>query len=206
MSEAVKEQRTDVGAQRIARVYARAFLDAAERSGESAAVLAELDALLAEVFQSHPDLEALITGGAIGRIARRQVIERSFSGRMHPTLYNFLQVLNDHERLNLLRAIAVAAHELDDERNNRLRVLVSTAVPLEQEFRDRIANGVRTIFHLEPLLIERVEPGLLGGLKLQIGDRVYDSTVRTRIETIKQNILARSSHEIQSRRDRLSTQ
>jgi F-type H+-transporting ATPase subunit delta len=76
---------------------------------------------------------------------------------------------------------------------------------LQQEFQDRIKNGVRTIFKLEPILVMHVDPSLLGGLKIRIGDKVYDGTVRTKIDNLRNQLIARSSHEIQSRRDRFSS-
>ncbi|MFO0969016.1 MAG: ATP synthase F1 subunit delta [Gemmataceae bacterium] len=197
-------QRVDVGAQRIAHVYAESLLEAAK--DQARAALQELDALVNEVFRAEPRLEVFLSSAAVGRHVRHQAIEKALKGRVSDVVYNFLQVLNDHERLDLIRLILKAAHDIDDERNRRLRVLLSTAIPLEQEFRDRVANGVRVIFNLEPILIEKVNPALLGGLKVQIGDVVYDATVSTRIETLKNQILARSSHEIQSGRDRLGHQ
>src|SRR5688500_11330444 len=112
---AVKEfhHRADVSAQRIARVYARALLAASTKAGARNDVLAELDGFFDEVIEPHPELRELFIGSAVGRNARRDIIEKAFTGHIHPVLYNFVQVLNDHERLDLFRAIAAAAHELD---------------------------------------------------------------------------------------------
>jgi F-type H+-transporting ATPase subunit delta len=199
------QQRVDVSAQRIAKVYALALLDAAQKAGQVREVLEEFGSLVTDVFNADPRLEVLLSSAAVGRTVRQQSLEKALKGRAHPILYNFLQVVNHHERLELLRPILAAARAIDDERNRRLRVTVSTAIPLDQEFKDRIAGGVRNFFHLEPVLLERVDAALLGGLKVQIGDMVYDGTVRTRIDNLKQQILARSSHEIQSRRDSFSS-
>lgn len=197
-------QRADVSAQRIARVYAQSLLDAADRSGQTPEILEQYDSLVQDVFSADPRLEALLISAAVGRNVRHHSLEKALKELAHPILYNFLQILNEHERLDLLRDILASAHELDDQRHRRLRVTVSTAVPLAADFRDRIAAGVRGAFHLEPILTEKVDAYLLGGMKVQVGDMVYDSTLRNRIDNLKQQILARSSHEIQSRRDRIS--
>ena len=168
-------------------------------------MLDQFQSLVKDVLQRDAPLVALFSSGAIGRNARRDLLEKALKDRIHPLLHNFLHVLNDHERIDLLRPILAAAQNLDDERNRRLQVTVSTAVPLTDDFRDRVANGVRGFFHLEPVLIEQVDPDLLGGMKVRIGDVVYDSTVRNRIDTLKHQLLARSSHEIQSGRDRFSS-
>jgi F-type H+-transporting ATPase subunit delta len=198
-------EKADVSQRRISRVYAAALLDAAEKEGQAQAVLAELESLIKDVFEKEPRLETLLSGAAIGRVARHAVLEKIFADRASPLFTNFMQVLNNHERLDLLRPILTAAAELYDERNNRLRVMVTSAVPLPDDMRARIENGVRTIFNLEPVLIPYVDPELLGGLKVRIGDVQYDASVRNRLNSIRDQILTRSSHEIQSRRDRFSS-
>jgi F-type H+-transporting ATPase subunit delta len=197
--------KADVSARRIAKVYAAALLDAAQKHGHADEVVAELDALVVDVFEQEPRLEVLLSSAAVGRHARHATLQKIFAGRVSSTFMNFLQVLNDHERLNLLRPILTAAIAMYDERNRRLRVVVASAVPLPEDIRARLENGVRTFFHLEPVLISEIDPALLGGLKVRIGDIQYDASVRNRLDTLRDQILARSSHEIQSRRDRFST-
>jgi F-type H+-transporting ATPase subunit delta len=197
--------KADVSARRIAKVYAAALLDTATKRGEAETVLAELDSLVGDVFEKDPRLEVLLSSAAVGRHARHETLNKIFKGRASATFANFMQVLNDHERLNLLRSILAAATEMYDERNRRLRVFVFSAVPLPDDVRQRLENGVRSFFHLEPVLIPQTDPAILGGLKVRIGDMQYDASVRNRLDTIRDQILARSSHEIQSRRDRFST-
>ena len=117
----------------------------------------------------------------------------------------FLHALNDHDRLDLIRSIRRVAHETDDERRGRLRVLVQSAVSLPDNVRGAIVDQVRSVFQLEPVLEARVQPELLGGLKVRIGDIQVDATVRSYLDNMNKQILARSSHEIQSRRDRFSS-
>ena len=197
--------KADVSARRIAKVYATALLDAAAKHADAETVLAELDSLVREVFAQEPRLEMLLSSAAIGRHARHDTLQKIFSGRASATFLNFLQVLNNHERLDLLRPILTAAIQMHDERNRRLRVEVASAVPLPDDIRTRLETSVRTYFHMEPVLIPHIDPALLGGFKIRIGDMQYDASVRNRLDTLRDQILARSSHEIQSRRDRFST-
>lgn len=197
--------KADVSARRIAKVYAEGLLNAADSKGETDTVLAELDSLVRDVFEKEPRLEVLLSSAAVGRHARHESLQKVFSGRASATFTNFLHVLNDHERLNLLRPILTAAIELYDKRHRRLRVFVDTAVPLPADIHQRLETGLREHFHLEPVLIPRIDPALLGGLKIRIGDIQFDGTVLNRLGLLRDQILARSSHEIQSRRDRFST-
>lgn len=197
--------KADVSARRIAKVYAEGLLNAAEKKGEADAVLAELDSLVRDVFEKEPRLEILLSSAAVGRHARHEALDKVFAGRATTTFANFLHVLNDHERLNLLRPILTAATELYDKRHRRMRVYVDTAVPMPDDIHQRLEAGLREHFHLEPVFIRRVDPALLGGFKIRIGDMQFDATVLNRLGLLRDQILARSSHEIQSRRDRFST-
>ena len=68
---------------------------------------------------------------------------------------------------------------------------------------DRLADRAAAYFHMEPVIVEIVDPELIGGLQIQVGDTLYDLSLKSRLEQIKQQLLARSSHEIQRRRDRI---
>src|SRR5262249_56227312 len=83
-------------------------------------------------------------------------------------------------------------------------VEVRSAAPLDDDQRDRLRRELQETFHLEPLLETEVDPELLGGMLVRVGDWVYDASVRTQLETIRNQIIARSSHEIQSGRNRFS--
>jgi F-type H+-transporting ATPase subunit delta len=199
------DYRADVGAERLARVYAESLFAAAEDAGDISIVIEEFDSLIDEVFSKDAHLQALFAGAAVGRTARRAVLDKVFATRASSLFYKFLMVLNEHERLDLLRAIRQALHELDNERNRRTKVHVYTAIALPAGYGDRIAGAVRQRFGLEPILVSHVDPALLGGMKIRIGDRQFDASVRTRLDNLRTQIMARSSYEIQSRRDHFRT-
>ena len=200
-----KEQFADVSAKRLATIYSEALLNAAEQAGMVPQVLEEFDSLIDDVFKNDARLEALFAGAAVGRKARQQAIETAFSSRACDPVYKMLLVLNDHDRLDLIRPIRRALHDLHEERGHRLHVLVYSAVPLADDYKTRIEGAIRDNFKLDPILELHVDPALLGGLKLRIGDTVYDATVRTKIDNLRTQLIASSSHEIQSRRDRFSS-
>jgi ATP synthase F1 delta subunit len=195
----------DVGAERLARVYAESLFAAAENAAQTTTVIEELDSLIDDVFKNDTRLEGLFAGAAVGRTARRASLEKVFASRASSLFYKFLMVLNEHERLDLLRAIRQALHELDNERHHRMKVHVYTAVALPAGFGERIAGVVRQRFGLEPILVPHVDPSLLGGMKIRVGDQQLDASVRTRLDNLRNQIIARSSYEIQSRRDHFRT-
>jgi F-type H+-transporting ATPase subunit delta len=192
----------DVNLERIARVYAEALFRAAESRGQSDAILEELDSLVQDVLRADPAAEAFLASGAIGRDRKAAVIRTTFGNRASELFLNFLLVLNDHERLDVLRPIAAAYRELRDERAGRLFVFVQSALRLPEDQQEQLKRQLRETFRKEPILQTQIDPELLGGLVVRVGDWLFDRSVRTELENIRNQIIARSSYEIQSGRDR----
>ncbi len=184
----------DAGSQRVARVYAEALLDAAEKGNQTQQVLEEFDSLIDDLFRADPQFEAFLASGAISRRPKAEVIHRALDGRASDTFRNFLLVLNDHQRLDLLRGVREAVKELYDERSGRLRVVVTSAAPLPDDQRERLREELRQKYNKEPVLTTRVDPALLGGVVVRVGDWLYDASVRTRLENIRKQLIERGSH------------
>ncbi len=195
----------DVGAQRIARVYAEALLNAADRHGEADAILEQFDSLVRDVIQPNPLVGEFYASPAVPAKVKAATIQATFQGRASDLFVNFLLVLNEHGRLELVRQIYLALRDLHEQRTRRLRVQIRSAVPLADDQRERLNHGLREAFHLEPILEEHLDPDLLGGLIVRVGDWQLDGSVRARLRAIRNHLTARSSHEIQSGRDRFRT-
>jgi F-type H+-transporting ATPase subunit delta len=195
----------DVGAQRVARVYAEALLNSAEQRNEAQPILEQFDSLIRDVFAANRLVEEFLASPAVPTKAKAASIESTFGPRSSELFTNFLLVLNDHGRLDLLRSIFFELRELHEKRAHRMRVQVRSAEPLPDDQRDRLRQQLHEAFAMEPILEERVDPDLLGGLVVRVGDWQFDSSVRTQLRTIKNYLIERSSHEIQSGRDRFSS-
>ncbi|MFT3879106.1 MAG: ATP synthase F1 subunit delta [Gemmatales bacterium] len=203
LEEAKLFKKVDVSAERVARVYAESLFNAA--GSEAEAVGEELHELVFEAFRKLPDLFAFFSSGTIANGTKRDLIEKNFQGKASDTLINFLQILNNHERLELLPAIAGGYRELIDEKNKRVPAIVTSAVALDDSQRAALKKQLNELFHVEPMLEERIDPELLGGLIVRVGDWQFDGTVKARLNQLKNQLLERSSHEIQGGRDRFCT-
>lgn len=192
----------DIKGQQIARVYAEALLKAARNQQAEGEVLEQLDSLIDDVFAASPELELFFASSSISRRRKAEVIRKLFEGRAHPLMLHFLLVLNDHDRLDLLRTMVKAYRQLCDRETRRVRVEVHSAVPLGEGYLELIAKQLREVFQLQPLVHNRVEPDLLGGLVVRIGDWVFDGSVRTHLEKLEKELLERSAYAIQTQRDR----
>jgi F-type H+-transporting ATPase subunit delta len=198
------ETELDVGAAQLGGVYAKALLGAAERSGEAPSVLAELDSLVTDVLDAYPKFETVLGSELIPPDEKVEIVDRTFGGRASPLLLNFLKVLAQHGRLNVLREIRRAAHKLHDELRGQVRVDVITAVPLDHALAHRLTEQLRGMLGAEPHLNRVTDPKLIGGVVLRVGDTIYDGSIATHLDRVRQQMINRSVHEIQSRRDRFS--
>ena len=209
MSEAQAEVRhrtvMDDEARHVSRVYAESLYRAAEKENQVEAVLDELEGVIRDIFDRDGGLELFFSSAAIGRDRKGDVIRSAFDGRVSGVLRQFFDVLNEHDRLDMLRSIATAYRTLYDKKTHRVVVHATSAVTLTDDERGRIVNQLKNVSHLEPILQENVDPDILGGIIIRINDWVYDASVRSRLLAIRQQLIERSSHGIQSGRDRFST-
>jgi F-type H+-transporting ATPase subunit delta len=192
----------EVGSQQAARVYAEALLNNAVQRGQEKEIQEELEALIGEVFASSPNLEEFFSSSAVGTERKAEIIRSVFAERSSELMVNFLIVLNDHGRLNLLRPVARTYRELMDRRERRIPVNVTSAVPLEDYQAEQLCRHVRETLEQEPVLNQKVDPELIGGLVIQVGDYRFDASVRSRIDSIETNLIERSSHVLEVERDR----
>jgi F-type H+-transporting ATPase subunit delta len=187
---------------RLARTYAEALLAIAEQRGEADAVHEDLRSLGRDLCPNIPGFEAFLDSPAISKKRKDEFITKALEGRATPLLVDFLRLLNRKDRLGSLRLIAIAYRSLRDSRANRLRVLVETAAPLTEEQKTVLTETLAETTGKTPVLVVREKPELIGGVVVHIGDRVFDTSVRTKLRTIRNQLLVRGTHEIQSRRDR----
>ncbi len=191
----------DVRAQQIAGVYAKAFLGAAETSGATGDRVAEIEALVSEVFEKFPQFETLLSASLIKHEEKLGILDRVLGGKVSPLLLDFLKVLSQHGRLDVLRAIAREARSQYDALRGKVRVRVTTASELPPAESQKLIPALSQLLSGEPEVQWAVDPELIGGVVLRIGDTVYDGSVARQLEKMREQMITRSVHEIQSRRD-----
>jgi F-type H+-transporting ATPase subunit delta len=188
----------------IARVYAEGLMNAADAAGEADAVLDEIEEIDRDIFQPNPGLAELFGSPQVSEFERKRILQDIFDNRASDLVRRFLQVLNRHGRLQLFSAVAHEARGIWNKRRNRVPVQVRSAVPLDDSQRAALAEKVGRMLAATPILDVSTDPSLIGGLVLRVGDYVYDSSVKNRLEQLRQRLIEGKTHEIQSRRDQFS--
>jgi len=201
-AQAAARIEADVGVEHIANVYAKALLGAAENAAQTQRLLEEFGLLVCDVLRQHPRLEAILASGLISAEDKWGILDRVFGPRLSPMMLNFLKVAAHHGRLDCLKAIHRQTHRLYDKLRGRVHVEVTTARPLDGASAGRLAKRLRAVLPGEPVLRQATDPALIGGIVVRVGDTVYDGSIANQLENLRQQMIDRSAHEIQSRRDR----
>ena len=179
---------------RLARVYAEALLAAAGRAQLADTIGEELRGVAEGVLKPNPGIVDFFNSAAVSRGAKLPILQKAFGDDTSPLFKNFLGVLNQNNRLGLLRDISATYHALRDSQGNRVRVKIRSAAELNESQLESLRSTLATTLKQEPILDVKVDPELLGGLVVQIGDRVYDTSVRSRLETLRTHLMTSGSH------------
>jgi F-type H+-transporting ATPase subunit delta len=186
----------------LTRNYAEALLNA---SGDQAdAVVEELEEIHKDVLEAQPRFASILASPSVSIADKDRILVDAFEGKALPTVVQFLRVLNRHGRLGMLTSVTKQARATLDRRQNRKPVTVRSAVPLDEGQQAALRARLASMVHATPVITLEVDPSLIGGLVVQVGDDVYDASVRTRLERLRGRLIERKTHEIQSRRDHFS--
>ena len=196
---------TDVGVERLSKVYAHAIIEAADRKQCRREVLEELRAIVCEVLPKVPKAAIVFDSPRVTPEEKSAVINRICAGRVLPTTLHTLHVLARHGRLGILSQVVAAAERHANELEGRHQATFTTAVPLDASEQSQIVAAVEKAVgtNVNPTFIVNSE--LIGGLIVRIADTVYDHSVATSLVRLRGRLKQRSIHEIQYGRDRLGT-
>jgi F-type H+-transporting ATPase subunit delta len=174
---------------RLAKVYAEALLAAAGRQNAVDATGDELTGFVSEVLDPAPDIESFLGSPVIGKKAKTAALENALPGRVSEILRGLFTVLTRNGRLDLLRGVASAYRQLLDARAGRIPVKITSSVELSEAQKTALTGTLTEILKQQPVLNIRVDKDLLGGLVVQVGDRVIDTSIRTRLQTLRTRLL-----------------
>jgi len=201
--ERVQVKAAEPGEQSVAKVYAVAYLGAAGETGSAGAV-EELNAFIDSVLNKHPEFDSLLRGSSIGRDEKLQLIDRVGSKFGSERFVNFLRVLARHGRLDLLPSIRGQVELELERRQGQGRVEISSAVELSKESLASVRELMSKKLGCEPILETNVDPSLIGGVVIRVGDAVYDGSVKSQVKQLRARLRERCLNEIQRGRDRFS--
>lgn len=176
----------------VASRYARALVDILYDSKSREDALGALEGLrgFQALMDASPELRSVLTSPAVPARKKRAAVARladqlGFS----PLLKNFLYVLIDHRRIEMLGSILSAVERLIDERQGIVRAAVTSARPLDQGQRAEVEAALGSATGRKVIGQYAVDHALIGGLTARVGSRVYDGSVRGQLQAMRSRLV-----------------
>lgn len=171
----------------LARRYTKALFQLAREAGQEEAIGREVD----EFFAAYDgaDLPTVLTNPAFDVATRKRVlIQVANTQQLSVLTIHFLSLLLERDRLSHLPGIASCYRRLLNEAKGRVEAKVVSASALEPTLIDRVREQLRGLSGKDVVLQQEVDPSLLGGMTVELAGKVYDGSIRTKLEKMKQRI------------------
>jgi F-type H+-transporting ATPase subunit delta len=192
----------DVTVEQLARVYAKAFMGVAAKTSNTEALVEELRAIVADVLDRFPKLDEVLKSSLVSPEQKEALLDRLFSNAASIHVTNFLKVLSRHGRLELLRPISRQAEKLFTEQSGVADVDVRVATKLDDDIRKVIETRVEKAIGKRPRCNVTVDPNLIAGIVVRVGDRVFDGSLKTHLENARRAMIERATDQIETQSDK----
>ena len=173
----------------VARRYAKALLELGVETGLLESMAEEFDNA-AHAYKASADLRAAIENPLIALAAKKAVIgevaDRLGVGQL---TRNTLMMLIDRRRMRTLPAIAGFLREMSDARKGIVRAEVTTASPLSEGYYLKLQGQLERMTGKRVVVERRTDPALIAGVVTRIGDRIFDGSLRTRLDTMRDALM-----------------
>jgi F-type H+-transporting ATPase subunit delta len=175
----------------VARRYAQALFDVAQRDGTVEKIEQDLDTIDA-ALHSTPLLIRVLRAPTISRERKQELLQQVFSAGVTPLTMRFLNLLVQKRREALLPFINSEFRELSYRFRNILPVTVRVATRLTPEERRQLTEALAARTGKTIELQEEIAPDILGGAVLRLGDTIIDGSVSGYLQRLRQRLLARA--------------
>lgn len=168
--------------------YAEAFIDLAAEKNDLAAYLAELTSV--NMICSDKTLNMLLINPEVSKSERKNIVSGILRGRVQQEVLNFVLLLIDKERIGSLPGILRESARLANERLKIMDITIYTAFPIGQDQIDTICGKFKEMYSATDTKVDvKVDPSLIGGVKVVIGDKVYDGSVKKKLAGLRKSMV-----------------
>ena len=168
---------------RAAIRYAKALLEFATEAGKAEAVNTDMKQIATSIEGSQ-ELKDFLTSPIIKIELKKSSLEAIFSG-VQPQTIKLFQLLHDNKRFEILQQIAIQYNTVFDERNGVQIALVTTASAMTPELEKLILDKIATFSNKKITIENTVNPEIIGGFILRIGDMQYNASVANKLQELK---------------------
>ena len=168
----------------IGSVYGEALYELA-KSEDLTGPIGEQLRLLQASFRQEPEYIRLLSAPNLTKAERCQILDDSFRGKVQQYLLNFMKILTEKGYMRHFSDCADAYMDRYNQDNGILPVTAITAVPLSEDQSARLTEKLNRITGKKIALLNRVDPKVLGGIRLDYDGRRLDDTVSHRLDSIR---------------------
>ncbi len=169
--------------------YATALLDVATEAGTADRCLSDLETF-ARQADAAPDLRDLFANPTVPAESVGDVVQ-ALTSRMSlaPLSASFLSLLASRRRLDRLHTVIAAYKAAQDDRAGRASAELESAGPITDEQVARLRDAIGAAVKRQLVLTQKRDPSLLAGVRITVGDRVFDLSARTYLESLRSRLL-----------------
>ncbi|MBO5322595.1 MAG: ATP synthase F1 subunit delta [Oscillospiraceae bacterium] len=171
----------------VGSVYGEALYDLAKSERLSQKILQELT-VLEESFRQSPEFLRLLAAQSLSKQERCAILDDSFRGKLHPYVLNFLKILTEKGYPKHFFDCVTAYREHYNRDNGILPVTAITAAPLSEEQLTRLRQKLAVITGKTIQLTNKLEPSVLGGIRLDYDGKSLDGTIAQRLDAIRKTL------------------
>lgn len=173
----------------VSKTYGEALYEAAVETGRTKELLDEIDAVRA-ILKDNPDFEKLMLHPGIPKQEKLRIVENVFGGRVSDELAGFFRVIVENERYKELPAVFEYFTAKVKEANGIGIAYVTTAAELSEARKAEVkAKLLETTSYNTMEMHYQTDTSLIGGMVIRIGDRVVDSSIRTKLNDLTRQLL-----------------
>ena len=169
----------------IASRYAGALFNLAREKGELEAIESSFPPI-AQVVEQDEDLNGFLTHPAIASAEKKEVINKLFQGKINDMLYDFLCMVVDKKREAYIPLMWDVFNDLLLEHRKQLIAEVTTPYELPGGMQNELREKLKKVTGKDIIIEQIVQPEMLGGICVRLGDRIIDGSVGHRLEKLKE--------------------
>lgn len=168
-------------------LYGQSLYDLAAEEGLSEEILNQMEAVNV-IFKENPDYITLLLEPSIPRRERLGLLEEAFKDQLHPYLQNFLMILLENSLLRGFNACCRTYRTAYYKDNGIEEATVTSAIALTEAQAQSLKTKLEQISGKSVILKQKVDSGVLGGLRVEIGGKLLDGTVMGRLADLRKKV------------------
>lgn len=182
------------GSNALVRRYSKALFRLAVEKNILDKISRDLSAFT-EALRISPAFHRYLWSPEISRREKEKTVEKLLGDQLSAEFFNFIRILLKNRRQNLFPDMVQEYYRYQDAYFNRIKVRATTAVPLSDEELELIRKRLSEDLKKEVLIQSKVDPAILGGIRIQIDSTVFDASLRGQLARMRSFLIEKPENQ-----------